>query len=155
MRRHSFLTVTLAVMGLTAGLTACTAGPVPTTSDSAPTSPATSTPSPTSKSETAGAWQQQFLDGGDNLVRWGDDVSPHIILSTYGSGTCPTTPATLELTNSTTITVTLAPPPTGPCTADYRRTSFAAEQPQNLDLSQVITVIVDGKPYGTLPALTS
>ncbi|MFB2584583.1 hypothetical protein [Herbiconiux liukaitaii] len=107
----------------------------------------------TASAAPAGTWVQQYVSAGDVPVRWGDDSFPHIILTTYGSGSCPTVPATLDVVDASTVAVTLEPPPDRDCTTDLRPTSFAAEQPEGLDLSREITVLVEGSPAGTLDPL--
>ncbi|MFB2599081.1 hypothetical protein ACEXQE_14915 [Herbiconiux sp. P17] len=138
----------IAVVSACAGCTSSPpANPTPTS-----TASSTVTPSP-APSEAGELWAQQFVSAGDEKVRWGDDIAPHIILTTYGSGSCPSAPVTLEVVDPETIAVTLAPPPLGACTADLRPTAFAAERPESLDLSSTITVLLEGQPYGTLPPL--
>jgi hypothetical protein len=141
----------IAVVAMCAGCTTSPSGdPNPTATPTA-SATATATPAP---SDAAGPWVQQFVTAGDEKVRWGDDIASHIILTTYGSGSCPSAPATLEVVDPVTIAVTLAPPPTGACTADLRPTAFAAERPEALDMTSAITVLLDGQPYGTLPRLS-
>ncbi|WP_382308682.1 hypothetical protein [Herbiconiux sp. UC225_62] len=143
----------LAAIAVIAAFSGCTGSPgTPPTATSASGQTATATPVPT---EAAGPWTQQFVSAGDEKVRWGDDVAPHIILTTWGSGSCPSAPATLEVVDPATLAVTLAPPPPGACTSDLRPTAFAAERPEALDTSKTITVLLDGQPYGTLPPLTA
>jgi len=147
MRQPAKLSGAVAIIFLAAALSGCTAPPLP---DEVITS--TPTPTPT---EATSPWQQQYVSTGDQPVRWGDDGFPHIILMSYGSGSCPNTPATLELLDPTTIAVTFEPPTKGACTDDLKPTSFAAEPPEGLDTFAEITVLVDGEIYGTLPPLQS
>ena len=100
-------------------------------------------------------WVQQYVNAGDEKVRWGDDLAPHIILTTYGSGSCPTVPASLDVVDESTLAVTLEPFPVRDCTTDLRPTAFAAERPAGLDLTKEITVLVEGDPYGTLGRLVN
>lgn len=132
-------------------ISGCTASP----EDSRATADPSLRPETTTASETPPKiWVQQYVTAGDQTVRWGDDISPHIILTTYGSGSCPTVPGTLEVVNETTLAVTLEPPPSsGACTDDLRPTAFAAEQPSGLDLTKQITLTIDGVPSGTLSPL--
>ena len=102
-------------------------------------------------SEDASPWKQQYVYGGDSRARWGDDNAGHIILSTYGSWGCPITPQTLEVTNSTTIAVTLAAPTGENCDSGIATIAFAAPTPPALETRETITVLVDGEPYATLP----
>jgi hypothetical protein len=131
-------------------LTGCTSNSAVT-----PTSPSTTRDSEesTAAAVPTNVWVQQYVDAGDEAVRWGDSIPPHIILTTLGSGTCPTVPLTLEVVDESTLAVTLEPPSTGDCTEDLRPAVFAAEQPTGLDLTTEITVTVDGAAYGTLPTL--
>jgi hypothetical protein len=158
MRLETRVLVVCAVLAVAPVLASCSAGeaavPVPSPSvsplESVPGSPA---PSP---GFADGPWVQQFVSAGDGMVRWGDDPSPHIILTTYGSGSCPTTPATLEVVDATTLAVTMAPPPSvGACTSDLRPAWFAAERPAALDTRSSIRVLVDGTEVGVLPPLSS
>jgi hypothetical protein len=98
-------------------------------------------------------WVQQYVSAGDEAVRWGDSIPPRIILTTYGSGICPTVPLTLEVVDESTLAVTLEPPSTDSCTDDLKPAVFAAERPAGLDLTTEITLTVDGSAYGTLPPL--
>lgn len=132
---------------LLAGCTSSAGGGVET-AEPAP-APETITASP----EAGPVWVQQFVYAGEQSVRWGDDTMPHIILTTYGSGSCPDVPATLEVVDESTLEVTLEPPSQGDCTADLRPTVFAGERPAGLNLSEEITVTIDGVLSGTLPPL--
>ena len=144
-------TASLAVAAVVA-LSGCTLNPEVSR---ATTDPGLQPESSAASEAAPSVWVQQYVYAGDQTVRWGDDIWSHIILTTYGSGSCPTVPATLEVVDETTLDVTFEPPSSGDCTADLRPTAFAAEQPEGLDLTEQITVTFEGVPSGTLPPLNA
>ncbi len=67
------------------------------------------------------------------LLRWG--TADQLILTTWGSGSCPLLPTTVTLQNAHRITIRLASDD-GPCTADLAPTNSVIVAPHGLDASQ-------------------
>lgn len=72
---------------------------------------------------------------------------------TFGSSSCPSAPAALDVTEPGTVDVVLASTGGDVCTADMSATTFEIDDPEGLDPSITYTVTFDGQSESTLEPL--
>ncbi|RWZ68088.1 hypothetical protein ELQ92_02225 [Labedella populi] len=73
-------------------------------------------------------------------ARWSE--TGNVLITTWGSSSCPSTPSAISLLTPSVVLVELAPPPDGACTADMAATTFEMELPEEAQESRIESAIV-------------
>ena len=82
------------------------------------------------------------------LLRW--HSAHQLILTTWGSGSCPPLPTAVTLQNAHRLTISLASHP-GPCTADLTPMNSVLEAPTGLESSTRAVANIHGDEVALAP----
>jgi hypothetical protein len=131
----------LALLVLAGTLTACGASGVPGNGAAATASATGSTPT-VSHTKGLPPTVTPTDTAGQSLVGWSGPRLMYLV--TYGSGSCPKLPTSVDFVEGNRLTITTRPASDGPCTMDFGPTTSVVDVPPGVDDTKPVEVTVDG-----------